>query len=108
MQSDFLLFIQIKLSCGVTSWCVFFVVVIVAIFFYVYGYLSKESLEFLEFVCLDKHQYMMFVFVLKFEFPKLLMNMCDHALFWKKREKHQKIFSTMVSCLKVMLNVLFA
>jgi len=25
--------------------------------FYVYGYLSKESLEFSKLVCLDKHQY---------------------------------------------------
>jgi hypothetical protein len=46
--------------------------------FYVYGYLSKESPEFPELVCLNKHQYD-FYFVLNFEFPKILVNMYDHA-----------------------------
>jgi len=40
--------------------------------FLVYGYLSKESLEFSELVCLNKHQHD-FCFVLNFEFPKILM-----------------------------------
>jgi hypothetical protein len=46
--------------------------------FYVYGYLSKESPEFPELVCLNKHQYD-FCFVLNFEFPKILVNIYDHA-----------------------------
>jgi hypothetical protein len=46
MQSDFSLFIQIKLSFRVTSWCFCFFQV-----FSEYGYLSKESPEFPELVC---------------------------------------------------------
>ena len=80
VQSDFSLFIQIKLNFGVTSWCFFFVSFSFFFFrvFYVYGYLSKESPEFLELVCLNEHQYD-FYFVLNFEFPKILVNMYDHA-----------------------------
>jgi hypothetical protein len=58
---------QIKLSFRVTSWCFCFFWV-----FLVYGYLSKESPEFSELVCLNKHQYD-FCFVLNFEFPKIRM-----------------------------------
>jgi hypothetical protein len=79
MQSDFSLFIQIKLNFGVTSWCFFlFFFLLFFLVFYVYGYLSKESPEFPELVCLNKHQYD-FCFVLNFEFPKILVNMYDHA-----------------------------
>jgi hypothetical protein len=46
MQSDFSLFIQIKLSFRVTSWCFCFFQV-----FSEYGYLSKKSPEFPELVC---------------------------------------------------------
>jgi hypothetical protein len=77
MQSNFSLFIQIKLNFGVTSWCFFFFLFFFRVF-YVYSYLSKESPEFPELVCLNKHQYD-FCFVLNFEFPKILVNMCDYA-----------------------------
>jgi len=54
-----------------------------------YGYLSKESLEFPELVCLNKHQYD-FCFVLKFEFPK---KPCEHVrsciVLGEKKGKHQ-------------------
>jgi hypothetical protein len=69
MQSDFSLFIQIKLSFIVTSWCFCFCFCFFFQVFSEYGYLSKESLEFPELVCLNKHQYD-FCFVLNFEFPK--------------------------------------
>jgi hypothetical protein len=84
MQNDFSLFIQIKLSFRVTSWCFCFFQV-----FSEYGYLSKESLEFPELVCLNKHQYD-FCFVLNFEFPKILVNMYDRCIILEgKRETHQ-------------------
>ena len=81
MQCDFSLFIQIKLNFGVTSWCFFCCCFFSSSsfqVFYVYGYLSKESLEFSKLVCLDKHQYD-FCFVLNFEFLKILVNIRDHA-----------------------------
>jgi hypothetical protein len=43
--------------------------------FYVYGYLSKESPEFSELVCLNKHQYD-FCFCTKLWIPK---NPCEHV-----------------------------
>jgi hypothetical protein len=68
----------------------------------VYAYLSKESPEFPELVCLNKHQHD-FCFVLNFEFPKILMKICMVL----EGETRPKILGAMVSCSKVMFNVLF-
>jgi hypothetical protein len=54
------------------SFCLF-------VFIKVYGYPFKESLEFLEFVCFGQTSIWFMFFVLNFEFPKILVNMWDHA-----------------------------
>jgi len=84
MQSDFSLFIQIKLNFLVTLWCffVFLVFFFDQIFFFRF---SRCMVTFLRnhlnfqnlFVWTNTN--MISVFVLNFEFPKILVNMCDHA-----------------------------
>jgi hypothetical protein len=54
----------------------------------VYGYLSKESPEFPELVCLTNIK-MISVFVVNFDFPKILVKTWGHACCFGKKGKHQ-------------------
>jgi hypothetical protein len=71
----------------------------------VHGYLSKESPEFPELVCLNKHQYD-FCFVLNFEFPKILVKTC--MVFGKKGKHAQRFLAQWFCKYKGVLNMLFA
>ena len=68
-----------------------------------YGYLSKESLVFLELVCLDKRQYD-FCFILKTLNSQKTLWTCEimHNFGGKKGN------TLVVSWVKVVLSVLFA
>jgi hypothetical protein len=70
----------------------------------VYAYLSKESPEFSELVCLNKHQHD-FCFVLNFEFPKILVKTWGLG----KKGKHTQRFLAQWFCkYKGVLSMLFA
>jgi hypothetical protein len=102
MQRDFSLFIQIKLNFGVTSWC----------FFLFFFWFSMCMVTFLRnhpnfqnlFVWTNTN--MIFVLYLTLNSQKSLWT-CAIMHSWKKRETHPKILGVVVSCLTIMLNVLF-
>ena len=81
MQSDFSLFMQSKLSFGVTSWCFFF------------GFSRcmvtslRNHLNFQNSFVSDKHQ-LDFCFCTKLWIPK---NPYENMGFWREERKHQRI-----------------
>jgi len=72
----------------------------------VYGYLSKESPEFSELVCLNKHQHD-FCYVLNFEFPKILVKTGGHACCFGKKGKTPKDLVHWFCKYKGVLSMLF-
>ena len=98
MQSDFSLFMQSKLSFRVTPWFFFSRCRVTFL---------RNHLNFQNSFVLDKHQHD-FSFCTKLWIPK---NPCEHVrlcIVLKERKTHPKILGVMVSCLKIMLNMLFA
>jgi len=82
--------------------CVFFFFWV----FLVYGYLSKESPEFSELVCFRQTSTWFLLFVLNFDFPKIL---CENMHSFGRKGKHAQRFLPQWFCkYKGVLSMLFA
>jgi len=84
MQSDFSLFMQIKLSFRVTSWCFCFCGFSRCMVTSLRNHLNFQNL----FVWTNTN--MISVFVLNFDFPKILMKTWGHACCFGKKGKTPK------------------